>query len=71
MTNLATLIGVKNLETLLSKKENTFLVLTTFSQFTVKQNKNDTDMSKVVGIGSFNDCNRLANYLNLQKLAEL
>lgn len=69
MINLATLIGVKNLETLISKDENTYFVIEDTTLKVVKNNQG-VDYSKVVGVGTFQSCNCLLNYLQLTKLVQ-
>ena len=63
MTNLATLIGSKNLGILLSRPESTHVVLIEVNVPVVKEYSNDIDVSKIVCIGTFYRCNQLANYM--------
>jgi hypothetical protein len=69
MTNLATLIGVTNLQTLVSDLRNTHVVIKDGEGFNAVKNTNEVDVSFVIGIGSYHQCNSLAKYLSLQALA--
>jgi len=62
--NLATLIGVKNLEALIQDDRNTHVVVEDKEGIRVLENTpRYIDYSFVIGIGSQSSCNRLANYL--------
>lgn len=69
MTNLATLIGAKNLELLIADDTNTYVVLDDNGVYKYAKNSNEINFGEVVGIGSFKNCYALANYLNIGKLA--
>lgn len=70
MENLATLIGTKNLQTLIADDNNTYVVIENDNGvLEYIKNTNDVNFGKVIGIGTFNDCASLVRFLNLTKLA--
>lgn len=69
MNNLATMIGVPNLELLMAQPQNTFVVLSQNGSYFTANCSSHIDHSTVVGIGTFANCQSLANYLNIQLVA--
>jgi len=64
ITNLATLIGVKNLLLLVNDKRNTHVLISSDTNtFTCVANDYKVDYSKVIGIGSESKCINLINHL--------
>lgn len=66
MTNLATLIGIRNFQILLNDDKNTYVVLSVKGEFKCIVNERDINYSDVVGVGNYKDCMSLAKYLNTQ-----
>lgn len=70
MTNLATLIGVSNLEKLIEDNRNTYVVIRNDDGLLeLSKNTAAVNYSLVVGIGNFQSCASLKYYLELQMLA--
>lgn len=64
MTNLATLIGIKNLQNLLNDKTNTHCVVETFLGLQLQKLNDNTDVSKIIYIGTIEACNLFIYYIN-------
>lgn len=64
MENLATLIGTKNLQTLIADENNTHVVTKDDTGFKVYENTSYVKFQFVIGIGSKADCESLLKFLS-------
>lgn len=64
LSNLATLIGVKNLQNIISDDANTHVVILNDGELSVKENDINVNFANVVGLGNLSKCNSLVEFLN-------